>query len=197
MNIGLFTVPDNTRVTDESYSYTALFGSGTRVAGRLELGPGRETLTGLWAVTLGVGYWRAIGTAQDLDASLNPADSTISLTLIPLMVCAVWRGDFLQWTVGLPFVPYVRLGYGFVPWSSGRVSGNGASESGWAFGFEYGAGIHLVLDAFDANKGAEVLRDVGLRSTSLFAGYRGQSWDTPGGPSLAGNGFETGIEVAF
>jgi len=43
----------------------------------------------------------------------------------------------------------------------------------------------------------ETLRDMGLRSSSLFAGYRGQSWATPGGPSLAGNGFEAGIEIVF
>jgi hypothetical protein len=197
LQVMTYRPPLESLFTVEKEPFRVTYGTSPRPLGRLELGFGKETAVGLWSVALGAGFWRATGQAHDLSAALDPSDNAVSLRMIPLSVALVWRGDFLRELTTLPFVPFVRLGYGVVPWDTGRVSADQPQISSYAFGLEYGGGLQIVLDDVEPRFTENARQEIGLRSTSLYIDVSDVLWRDPNGPSFQTTTVGGGLLLVF
>lgn len=91
---------------------------------------------------LGVGIALADGTAVGA-VSGNPSGDTFNLLLVPIHNSFVFRADFKEDQL---FVPYVKAGPDYILF---RESLNGTSTSGVKFGLHGAAGLQILLDRLD------------------------------------------------
>jgi len=91
---------------------------------------------------LGVGIALADGTAVG-SVSGAPSQDKFSLLLIPIHNSFVFRADFKEDQL---FVPYVKAGPDYILF---RESLNGSSTSGVKFGLHGAAGLQILLDRID------------------------------------------------
>ena len=104
--------------------------------------------------------------------TLQSGEST-DLQIFPIYVVGVLRVDVLWREVGIPLVPYAKLGVGVSFWrasnSLGTSSYQGVSGLGHSVGTQVGAGLALNLNPFDQYAARNLDESIGINNTYLFA----------------------------
>ena len=163
--------------------YADTFGSKTRFMFGLEgdwqvvrfphfgtLGPG-----------LGWGYTRASGYAR-LTSNLDErTDETTSLTIMPIYLVAVLRVDVLAREIGIPLVPYAKLGMGTALWWSadgGKTAyADGVKGTGISYGPQYALGGMFLLDVLDRQTARDADVSLGINNSYVFGEWYGSELD--------------------
>ena len=153
---------------------------------------------------LGWGYTRASGYARltsDLD---KRSDETTSLTIMPIYVVAVLRADVLPRELGIPLVPYAKLGLGSALWWSsdggetayaGNVKGTGIS-----YGPQYALGAMFLLDILDKQTARDADVSLGINNSYLFGEWYGSELDAFGSTkrlNVGANTWVVGLAIEF
>lgn len=167
--------------------YEEVFGGSTRWYLGLELdwqairiphfgsiGPGFST-----------GYTRSKAKAKRRDNGLDSAEDT-SLWIMPNYVVGVLRVDVLANEVGIPLVPYVKLGLGYALWKTSDASGTSdyvnadgtkVEGKGHSTGWLFTPGIALQLDPFDKHAAVQLDNSVGVNHSYAYIEWMRASLD--------------------
>lgn len=130
---------------------------------------------------LGWGYTRASGYAR-LTSNLDEAsDEQTSLTIMPVYLVAVLRADVLSRELGVPIVPYAKLGLGTAFWWSsdgGETAYAGdVKGSGFSYGPQYAIGGMFLLDILDRQTARDADVSLGINHSYLFGEWYGSELD--------------------
>jgi hypothetical protein len=105
----------------------------------------------------------------------RPSGDTYSLDIYPFTLSAVLRADTFWRDLGIPLVPYAKLGMGYAIWrasnSLGTSTFNGVSGKGSTLGTSAAVGLSLALDAIDPGSGRDMDNATGINNTYFFAEY--------------------------
>jgi hypothetical protein len=119
------------------------------------------------------GYTVASDPAHFTAAPNGPSGETTSLAILPMAVMAVFRLDFLWHDIGIPIVPYGKVGIAYALWwasnTLGASSFEGVSGKGHSWGVQYAAGLSLNLNPFDPYAAQNFDDAMGVNGTYLFA----------------------------
>jgi len=153
---------------------------------------------------LGWGYTRASGYAR-LTADLDKvSDETTSLTIMPIYLVAVLRADVLPRELGIPLVPYVKLGLGTAFWSSAdggetAYAGN-VKGSGLSYGPQYALGGMFLLDVLDQQTARDADVSLGINNSYIFGEWYGSELDAFGSTkrlNVGANTWVVGLAIEF
>jgi hypothetical protein len=155
------------------------FGDDTRLMFQIEFDWQlyRHPAVGSVAIGGSAGYFRETAsspfTATDDPAAERSGDKS-RLTLYPVAAVAVYRGDQLWRLLGIPLVPYGKLGLNYTFWSiydgNELIAENpgGGRGRGGTLGWQAAAGLSLVLDIIDLGSSRELDSETGINQTHLF-----------------------------
>lgn len=106
---------------------------------------------------------------------------TTSLQIYPFAVMAVFRADALWRDVGIPLVPYAKVGVAYALWRASNTLGTSSFEgvegAGHSFGTHFALGLALNLNPFDAYAAQNFDDAVGVNGTYLFAEWTREDYD--------------------
>lgn len=153
---------------------------------------------------LGWGYTRANGYAR-LTSDMNErSEEQTSLTIMPIYLVAVLRVDMLAREIGIPIVPYAKLGMGTALWWSndggetayaGDVKGSGIS-----YGPQYALGGMFLLDILDQQTARDADVSLGINNSYIFGEWYGSELDAFGSTKRLNAGANTwvvGLAIEF
>ena len=121
---------------------------------------------GTWAVGFGVGYYKATASALAADRVTRTGDET-SLSIIPLSLVAIYRADPLRSQLGVPLVPYAKLGLGCALWSASDTGASG-STAGTTLGWNAAAGVSFDLSFLDPDAARTMDIETGINQFAIF-----------------------------
>lgn len=130
---------------------------------------------------------------------------TTSLWVIPMAALAVLRVDALWRDVGIPLVPYAKLGIAYALWRASNTLGtssfDGVSGEGHSWGTHYAAGLSLNLNPFDAYAAQNFDDSVGVNGTYIFAEWSFEDYNGLGFQSdplrVGGTNWMFGLALEF
>lgn len=108
------------------------------------------------------------------DAVTTTSGENTSLNIYPFYAVAVLRVDTLWRDLGVPFVPYAKLGPGLAFWQATNTLGvsrdrSGAVGQGFTFGSQLALGLAFNLNVLDEYTARNFDETVGVNNTYLFA----------------------------
>jgi hypothetical protein len=154
-----------------------------------------ELYQGFGTFSLGVAAgWGTVYGHGVIASSCNPgpcqasADGT-RLNTIPLRALAVYRFDWLPRQLGIPLVPFAKLGLAETIWWATNGSGSipsfqGGHASGGKAGYELAAGLSFELNWLDPTIAREFDQDFGVNRVTINAQYVKLTADNFGGSGL-------------
>jgi hypothetical protein len=162
--------------------YADTFGDAPRFYFGLEFDwmPLRIPYVGMFGPGFGWGYtWssekaRLTGcTGSGTDCQ---SDDITSLTIMPMHLSAVLRGDELMRRTGVPFVPYAKFGPAVGVWSAAKssgdakvtVNGEDISGEGATWGLNLALGGMLALNWLDTGSAGRLRETTGIGHVYLF-----------------------------
>ncbi len=167
--------PRQTVIPDDvagPYEYT--FGSGRRYAVGLEFDWQVFRIPYVGTVGPGVGalYTKSTAKARYLSHPQDKSSEETSLTIFPMYLVAVVRADVFWNELGIPLIPYGKIGFGWALWWS-RTGGqtdelNGKVGKGTTFGYQFALGASLLLDFFDEEAAGEMDNSIGVNHSYIF-----------------------------
>ena len=93
--------------------------------------------------------------------------------IMPMHLVAVARADVLVKDFGIPFVPYVKLGFGYGMWwtnDGGKPSKvDGVKGKGGSYGLTYAGGLMFLLDILDEDDAVTADGITGINNSYIFA----------------------------
>jgi hypothetical protein len=96
-----------------------------------------------------------------------------SLDIFPLYAVAVLRADVLWREMGIPLVPYGKLGVGYSLWRASNTLGtssfDGVSGKGHTLGTELALGLAFNLNVFDEYAAVNFDESMGVNNSYVFA----------------------------
>jgi len=133
----------------------------------------------------GVSYVRYSGYAPLTSDPSRRSEQRTSLWIMPFWGVGVFRVDTFARNVGIPFVPYAKLGVVYALWacSTGDTrckSADGRAGRGAEFGYMYGAGLMFLLDWLDPQSAREMDNSVGVNNSYFFGELYGSDVDSFG-----------------
>lgn len=124
-----------------------------------------------WGFTTTSAPAKIVGTQE-------PAGTDTSLTIMPMHVSVVLRGDELMRRTGVPLVPYGKLGLGFATWSASTTTGDSQvvdpvtmetiDGSGVTWGIHMALGGMLALNWLDGRSAATLDETTSVNHVYLF-----------------------------
>jgi hypothetical protein len=106
---------------------------------------------------------------------------TTSLTIYPMYLVAVFRADALWKDLGIPFVPYAKVGGGFAFWQASNTLGtsnyNGEAGQGYTIGSQLALGVSFNMNVLDPYAARNFDESMGVNSTYLFAEWTDANLD--------------------
>jgi len=153
--------------------YQDIFGSDDDILSTFEVGLALYRGKLGWAgVTTSIGYFSAEGHAVSGTGG-TPTTDSVDFTIIPMTANALYRFDLLA-AVGIPVVPYGKLGLVYDYWSSSNANGtsvdpSGNEASGGKFGWQGVLGVQLLLDALDRDAARNMASESGIDHLYIFA----------------------------
>jgi hypothetical protein len=157
--------------------YKDTFGSSPRLllAGELDWQAARIRHVGTLGPGFGFGYARMSGDALFAPPRVGVSGETTSLNVFPFYAVAVLRVDALWREVGIPLVPYAKLGFEMALWRASNTLGtssyDGVSGLGHSVGTQVAFGLALNLNVFDDYAARNFDEAVGVNNTYLFADW--------------------------
>jgi opacity protein-like surface antigen len=143
--------------------------------------------------SLGPGLSAGYTTASDPASFTMPhngttvSGETTSLWIAPFTLSAVLRVDVLWRDLGIPVVPYAKLGVAYALWRAsntlGTSSADGVSGTGFSLGTHVGLGLAIDLNPFDPYSAQNLDDAMGINNTYIFAEW---DWD-----NYTGLGFQS------
>jgi hypothetical protein len=162
--------------------YASSFGSDSRflVSGELDWQAVRIPHFGSLGPGIGVGYTRMSANAQFAQPHVSPSGSTSTasgedtdLEIFPFYAVAVLRADVLWRDLGIPLVPYGKLGLGYSLWRASNTLGTssygGVAGKGHALGTELALGLAFNLNVFDEYAAVNFDESMGVNNSYIFA----------------------------
>ena len=157
--------------------YATAFGTNARLmlAAELDWQAGRIPHVGTIGPGVGLGY-----TWADRPAALAPPQSGVSgedtsLQIFPVYAVGVLRVDALWREVGIPIVPYAKLGVGVAFWRASNTLGtshfDGVSGLGSSVGTQIAFGVGLNLNVFDQYAARNFDESAGVNSSYFFVDW--------------------------
>jgi hypothetical protein len=130
---------------------------------------------GTAAVTAGAGYFRETAKAfvEGGDGTVRSGDST-ALTLYPLSLGLAYRFDVPARKLGIPLVPYAKIGLTYTIWSISNGNGdiatadNGGRGRGGTPGWSAGVGLAFLLNFLDPAASRAFDGESGVNRTYFF-----------------------------
>lgn len=187
--------------------YESTFGSDAHIGLGAELDWQffRNPHIGSFALGAGVGRWSTTAKALNY-VDLKPTGDDTTLHLWQFAGLGVFRLEALS-NIGIPLVPFAKAGMGYTLWRSygpdgtygSRVAG-GNRAIGGSYGFQWSAGLALVLDALDPSSAKNLDEATGVNTTSLFVEYTDASLNKASSGSALRVGGETltaGLALEF
>jgi hypothetical protein len=150
-----------------------------------EIGMDYEVWRGFGTVTTGAsfGFVQYIGKAriqQNGEISSSASNDTTVFNLVPLRLTIGYHFDLLV-KYNIPLVPYVSGGLSYYVWwildGVGDIAkwidenDQESSAQGGIFGLHFAAGLKLLLDVLDQESATNLMNEVGIINTFLFAEY--------------------------
>ena len=159
---------------------------------------------GTFGPGFGWGYTRASGYAR-LTSDMNKrSDEQTTLSIMPIYVVGVLRVDVLSREIGIPLVPYAKLGMGSALWWSsdggqtayaGNVKGTGIS-----YGPQYALGGMFLLDILDQQTARDADVSLGINNSYIFGEWYGSELDAFGSSkrlNVGANTWVVGLAIEF
>jgi hypothetical protein len=142
------------------------------------LGPG----IGVGVVSFSASAPTAIGSANGCDITSSTSGESTTLNIYPLTVVAVFRADVLWRDLGVPFVPYAKLGPAMAYWQASNTLGiskdrSGAVGQGVTLGSQLALGIAFNLNVLDPYTARNFDESMGVNNTYLFAEWTDTNLD--------------------
>jgi hypothetical protein len=130
---------------------------------------------------------------------------TTSLAIFPVAVMAVLRADALWRDIGIPLVPYAKLGLAYALWRASNTLGTstfeGVTGKGHSFGTHVALGLSLNLNPFDAYAAQNLDDSLGINGTYLFAEWTREDYNGLGFQSdplrVGGSNWTFGLAFEF
>jgi hypothetical protein len=157
------------------------FGDKRRLMTQVEIDYQIFKRFGSAAIGLSLGYFteKAKAFLSETATSTNPTRSgdDTRLSLFPVALLAVYRADQLWQYMGIPLVPYGKIGLNYTSWSiydgndevaEGGASGFPGRGRGGTPGWQWSAGVSFALDIIDFNSARELDRETGVNHSYLF-----------------------------
>ena len=153
---------------------------------------------------VGWGYTRATGYAR-LTAQPNvKSDEETALSVMPFYLVGVLRADVFMRDMGVPLVPYAKLGMGYALWwasdGGSTANQNGVSGKGVSFGPQYALGGMFLLDFLDPQTARDADNGLGINNSYFFAEWYGSELDAFGSKNRMNVGANTwvlGLAIEF
>jgi hypothetical protein len=111
----------------------------------------------------------------------RPSGDSYSLDIYPIALNAVLRADVLWRDLGLPIVPYAKLGVGLGLWKSSNSGGTSKTQltgeskpvkgEGKTLGTNVAIGAAFALDAIDRGASRNMDAAIGINNTYVYAEY--------------------------
>jgi len=189
--------------------YKTVFGTAPRFFGGAEFDWQAIRIPHLGPLGPGVsaGYTNASDPAQFTTPHNGSTISgeTTSLWIIPMAAMVVLRADVLWRDVGIPLVPYAKLGVAYALWRASNTLGTstfeGVSGKGHSFGTHVALGLALNLNPFDAYAAQNFDDAMGVNGTYLFAEWTREDYDGLGFQSdplrVGGTNWTFGLAFEF
>jgi hypothetical protein len=169
-----------------------VFGNSTRFALGFEVDWQLLRIAHFGSIGPGVGWHltRFGGTAT-VTATGEPSEEETTLWIMPMHLVGVLRVDVLAQDLGIPLVPYGKLGFGYGWWWSSdgdrTARFEGDSARGASYGLTYALGAMFLLDVLDREDAAMADAMSGINNSYVFAEwYR---------PQLDGFGAEDQLNI--
>jgi len=175
--------------------YEDTFGDKFRLAWGFEVDWQALRIPGVGTLGPGAGWSRVKASGKaPLAASGERSGETTSLTIMPMHAVAVFRVDTLSRNLGIPLVPYAKLGFGYALWTchsggSRCRAPDGTLGRGAEYGYVYAVGLMLELDWLDPESSRNMDNSMGVNSSYLFGELFGSDI------SSAGNGMQVGTRT--
>jgi hypothetical protein len=100
---------------------------------------------------------------------------TTTLQIIPIDLLAVLRIDVLNKDIGIPLVPYAKLGLGYALWRASNTLGtshtDGITGEGHSIGWLVAGGLAFDLTPFDVYSAQNLDDSLGINHTYIFAEF--------------------------
>jgi hypothetical protein len=152
---------------------------------------------------LGWGYTRATGKARITASGLPSAEQT-ALSVMPFYLVAVLRADVFSRELGIPIVPYAKLGLGYALWwasDGGTVSReNGVLGKGISYGPQYALGGMFLLDFLDEQTARDADNSLGINNSYIFVEWFDSELDAFGSKNrmnVGANTWALGLAIEF
>jgi len=158
---------------------------------------------GTAAVGLAAGYGVVFGHGLVARTGEESPDTT-ALKTVPIRALAIYRFDWLWRELGVPLVPFGKVGLAHTIWwvTNGRdgvaTYGDDGKAFGGKWGYELAAGLAFPLNFLDPSAGRDFDRDWGVNAAYIHAQYvrltannfGGEGLDLSDSTFLFGLGFE-------
>ena len=161
--------------------YADLFGDDLSVMIKGELDVEIWRPFGTLAVGGVVGYYSAsANTFKDDGAGTGGSASgkerlvtETSINLVPVALLLIYRADFLYSMWRAPVIPYVKFGLNYTFWwitkgDEETATFGGTDAAGGTLGWQFNAGISLMLDVFEPKSAKNLDVEMGINHTYLF-----------------------------
>ncbi|MCC6646059.1 MAG: hypothetical protein IT374_10865 [Polyangiaceae bacterium] len=201
---------------DEEFSggarpYEQTFGDGRGLYFGFELDWQALRIPHLGTLGPGVswGYSRRSAVAKVAEGPLAGQDSAQStyLTIMPMYASAVLRVDMLSRDLGVPLVPYGKLGLGLGLWRASTDNGlstapDGTVGKGRTWGTHMALGGMFLLDFLDPSAALGFDEELGVNNSYLFAEWQWLNLDgqvVEKGPQMhvGATGWIAGLALEF
>jgi hypothetical protein len=154
-----------------------------------------------------IGYTSASDPAQfamEHDGTFESGETT-SLWIIPMAAMAVLRADVLWRELGIPLVPYAKVGVAYALWRASNTLGTSSFEGvegkGHSIGTHVALGLSLNLNPFDPYAAQNFDDAMGVNGTYLFAEWTREDYDGLGFQSdplrVGGTNWTFGLAFEF
>jgi hypothetical protein len=149
------------------------FGSKKRVLFQAEIDYQFFHRFGSAALGAQAGYFREGAQSFDVTGTETTGDRT-ALTLIPTSLQLVYRMDWAAKHLGIPLVPYGKVGFNYTFWRVTDANGDtarasdGSKGSGGTPGWQAAAGVAILLDWIDFGSARALDSETGVNHTYVF-----------------------------
>jgi hypothetical protein len=154
--------------------YATSFGMNARLlfAAEFDWQAARIPHVGTIGPGVGLGYVSADRPAALAPPQMGASGETTSLGIFPVYAVVVLRADVLWREVGIPVVPYAKLGLGIAYWRASNTLGTshfqGVSGLGSSAGSQLALGVGFNLNVFDEYAARNFDQAAGVNNTYFF-----------------------------
>jgi len=147
-----------------------------------------------------LGYTKCSGRAPLADGTGRSAEDT-GLQIIPMASLAVARLDLLNEELGVPLIPFVKLGPATALWSvsngTGTAKVGSTSGRGRSDGLFYAAGLALQLDFLEPSARSSLDETTGVNHSYLFGEWTVYDLGTSSQMQVGSNSWTLGLAFEF